>query len=134
MVEGCGQDHGDGLLLMPHGSTQPSLPAAPGTPNAASSEIAMAFHGDLLSLPAGYTTATLERKCLVVVVVRTVQLMRCVCPYPLQMHLIMVSVSLWTRPPCRALKKYPELVIEKMSCPRLKTKLHCLNPLAPVVA
>ena len=51
MVEGCGQDHGDGLLLMPQGSTQPSLPAAPGTPDATSSEIAMAFHGDLLSLP-----------------------------------------------------------------------------------
>ena len=42
MVEGCGQDHGDGLLLMPQGSTQPSLPAAPGTPDAA----AVAFsHG-----------------------------------------------------------------------------------------
>ena len=36
---------------------------------------------------------------VVVVVVRTVQLVRCVCPYPSQMHLIMGAVSLWTRPP-----------------------------------
>ena len=35
MVTGCGQDHGDGLLLLPQGSTQPSLPAAPITPDAA---------------------------------------------------------------------------------------------------
>ena len=35
MVAGFGQDHGDGLLLMPQGSSQPSLPAAPGTPDAA---------------------------------------------------------------------------------------------------
>ena len=58
MVEGSDRTMATVCCSCRKGSTQPSLPAAPGTPDAASSKIAMVFHGDLLSLPAGYTTAT----------------------------------------------------------------------------
>ena len=46
------------------------------------------------------------------------------------MHLITggrvpVDTTPGPAPVCSALKKCPELIIEQMSCPHLKTKLHC---------